>query len=260
MSNPINKVAIITGAAQGIGRAIAKALIEQNNQVVLNDVNANLAVKTMAELNDLNGGKCVVHVGDASKMSVVKEMIEVAITEFGQLDIAIANAGITMFKDFWNFELPDFQRIMQVNLEGSFLLTQLAAQQMRLQQTGGRILLLSSVVGQRAFPYATAYAMSKAALSMMARQLVVELSPHQIQINAVAPGATLTERTLESDSNYETEWQNYTPNQRVAYPEDIANVALFLLSDAAKHINGQTITVDGGWTGLGAHPPMEAED
>lgn len=259
MNNPTTKVAIITGAGQGIGRSMAKALVEQNNLVVLNDINGDLARQTASELNALDAGKCIIQVGDSSEKSVIEEMVNLAVTEFGRLDIAIANAGVTMFKEFWMFELADFQHIMKVNLQGSFLLVQAAAQQMREQESGGHILLLSSVVGQRAFPYSTAYAMSKAALSMMAQQLVVELSPHRIQINAIAPGATLTERTSKSDPNYEAEWQKHTPNQQVAYPDDIAKVALFLCSDAAKHINGQTITVDGGWTGLGAHPPMTSD-
>jgi 3-oxoacyl-[acyl-carrier protein] reductase len=248
------EVAIITGAGQGIGFAIAKALIVAHAQVILNDVDANLAEQAASKLNGLNAGKCQPHVGDVSQTKVIEEMVELAVTKFGSLDIVVANAGITIFKPFLEFGAIDFQRIMAVNLQGSFFLVQTAAKVMQTQASGGRVLLLSSIVGQRAFPHSTAYAMSKAALSMMARNLVLELSPHNIRINAIAPGATLTERTKTTNPDYESTWQQHNPDGQVAHPSDIAEAALFLLSPLARHINGQTLTVDGGWTGVGNHP------
>lgn len=248
------QTAIITGAGQGIGFGIAKALIEQGANVLLNDVDTELAQKATHDLNQLQKGKCVSHAGDASQLATINEMVNSSIDQFGSLDIVIANAGITIFKPFLNFELADFQRILAVNLQGSFFLTQAAAKVMQQQANGGRILLLSSIVGQRAFPNSAAYAMSKAALSMLARTLVLELSPLGIRINAISPGATVTERTQQNNPDYAATWQRHNPDGQVATPKDIAETALFLLSDAARHINGQTITVDGGWTGVGNHP------
>src|SRR5690606_442091 len=126
-----------------------------------------------------------------------------ATEEFGHLDIAIANAGNTLFGDFFELSDAEFQKVVDVNLKGSFFLAQQAARQMRLQRNGGRILLMSSTIGLRAYPQLTAYSMTKAALNMMAQSLVLDLSRFGITINAIAPGATITERTLMEDPNYE---------------------------------------------------------
>jgi len=128
---------------------------------------------------------------------------------------------------------------------------------MRSQGGGGRILLLSSVTGHRALRQLSAYGMTKAALEMMARALVVELSPFGIAINAVAPGATLTPRTM-ADPDWEAGWARAIPLGRPASVADVAAAALFLLSPEAAHITGQTLMVDGGWTSLGAAPPERA--
>ncbi|TAG75892.1 MAG: SDR family oxidoreductase, partial [Runella slithyformis] len=170
-----------------------------------------------------------------------------AVAHFGRLDMVIANAGITLFGDFFDYPPESFERVLNVNLRGSFFLTQAAARQMRQQGTGGRILLMSSVTGHQAHQFLSAYGMTKAALEMLAKSLVIELSPHQITINAVVPGATLTERTLE-DPEYVQTWSRITPVGRPASVEDIANAALFLVSPAARHITGQSLVVDGGWT------------
>ena len=138
---------------------------------------------------------------------------------------------------------------------GSYFLVQAAARQMRAQGQGGRVLLLSSVCGHLAIRSMAAYSMSKAALEMLARALVPELSPHRITINTVAPGATLTPRTLETDPHYDKTWGSKIPLGRAASGEDIASAALFLLSPAASHITGQSLVVDGGWTSVGDVPP-----
>ena len=255
-----NKVAVITGAGIGIGFAIAKQLVEEGASVVLNDLDQKVASDAVEQLNKIRSGSSVSCSGDAGSVHFTKVIIKKAVQQFGKIDLAIANAGITKFGDFFEFKEADFQQVLNVNLQGSFFLTQAAAQQMRDQATGGRILLMSSITGQRAYPYLTAYSMTKSALIMMARSLVMELSPHGISINAISPGATLTERTAIEDENYEELWKQLNPNGRVALPEDIANAALFLLSDAAQHINGQTLTVDGGWIGVGRNPKVNLKD
>src|SRR5680860_529457 len=134
---------------------------------------------------------------------------------------------------------------METNLGGSFFLTQTAAKQMKEQGKGGVILLMSSATGHQAHYNLAAYAMSKAALEMMAKNLVLELSPLKININTIAPGATLTERTL-LDPDYIKVWQKLTPMGKAASVSDIAAAALFLVSDGAKHITGQSLIIDGG--------------
>ena len=142
---------------------------------------------------------------------------------------------------------------MRVNLLGSFLLTQASAQVMKEQEEGGAILLTSSVTAHQSHENLSAYAMSKAALEMLAKNLVLELAPLGIRINAIAPGATLTERTT-SDPDYAKTWSKLTPLGRQTSVEDIANSAVFLLSDAARHITGQTLIIDGGWTSISPSP------
>jgi len=142
---------------------------------------------------------------------------------------------------------------MKVNLGGSFFLAQAAANQMKKQEAGGSLLFTSSVTGHQAHKNLAAYGMSKAALEMLARNLVIELSQYKINVNTIAPGATLTERTV-SDPGFESTWSRITPMGKPASVEDIASAALFLVSDGAKHITGQTLIIDGGWTSVSPSP------
>ncbi len=246
------KTAIVTGAGQGIGLEICKQLLAAGANVVLNDIDALLAEQAIHKISS-DAGKCITISGDAGDHTFIQHMVDTAISKFGSLDIVIANAGITLFGDFFTYTPEAFYKVMQVNLGGTFFLAQAAAKQMKQQGRGGSILLMSSVTGHQAHKDLAAYGMSKAAIEMLAKNLVIELSPYQININCVAPGATATERTL-SDSNYQSVWQKITPMGRPATVLDIANTALFLVSDEAKHITGQTIIVDGGWTSVSPSP------
>ena len=127
---------------------------------------------------------------------------------------------------------------------------------MREQKQGGSILLMSSVTGHQAHQYLTAYGMTKAALEMMAKNLVIELSPFHITINAIAPGATITERTMRDDPQYEKIWSGITPMGRPATTADIAQAALFFVSPNNRHITGQSLIIDGGWTSVSPSPDL----
>jgi len=247
-----NKTAIVTGAGQGIGFEICKQLAKQGANVLLNDVDAQLAEKASMHIES-EGGICIAMVGDCSKKDFIQQMVDTAVKRFGRLDIVVANAGITLFGNFFSYSPESFYRVMEVNLGGSFFLTQAAANQMKQQASGGSILLMSSVTGHQAHKDLAAYGMSKAALEMLAKNLVIELSPFKININAIAPGATLTERTL-NDAAYEKTWSTITPIGKPATVTDIANAALFLVSEHAKHITGQSLVVDGGWTSISPPP------
>ena len=142
---------------------------------------------------------------------------------------------------------------MQVNLGGNFFLAQQASLQMKKQGSGGSILFTSSVTGHQAHKDLAAYSMTKAALEMLAKNLVIELSGYGITVNAIAPGATLTERTVD-DPGYEKTWSGITPIGRPATTLDIANAALFLVSPQARHITGQSLVIDGGWTSVSPSP------
>ena len=158
-----------------------------------------------------------------------------------------------MFADFFEYTPEAFNKVMQLNLAGSFFLAQAAAKQMKLQTTGGSILFMSSVVGHQAHKKLAAYAITKAGLEMLAKNLVIELSPYNINVNAIAPGATLTERTLE-DKEYTSTWSRITPMGKPATTSDIANAALFLVSPNSRHITGQSLIIDGGWTSVSPSP------
>lgn len=245
-------MAIVTGAGQGIGLEICRQLALQGASVVLNDIEESLAREAADGIHQ-SKGSCIPLAGDASDVSFIRTLVETAVNHFGKLDIAIANAGITLFGDFFDYPPEDFNRVMQVNLGGSFFLAQLTSQQMKNQSTGGSVLFMSSVTGHQAHKNLAAYGMSKAALEMLAKNLVIDLSPFKINVNAIAPGATLTERT-GGDPEYEKVWSGITPMGRPASTKDIASAAVFLVSPGARHITGQTLIIDGGWTSVSPSP------
>lgn len=247
------EVAIVTGAGQGIGFEISRQLALRGCSVVLNDLDPSLAFAASERIREA-GGNCHPIAGDVSDLTFLREMVDQAVAQFGHISILAANAGITLFGDFFTYPAASFQRVVDVNLKGTFFLAQAVANQMRQQGKGGRILLTSSVTGHQAHKDLTAYGMTKAALEMLARSLVVELSPWGITINAVAPGATLTERTLHDEPDYAQTWSRLTPMGRPARPEDIAQAAVFLLSGEASHITGQSLVVDGGWSAVSPQP------
>jgi 3-oxoacyl-[acyl-carrier protein] reductase len=246
------QVAIVTGAGQGIGFEIARQLALQGASVLLNDVDDSLCASAANKIKE-EKGKCIGLSGDAGDVSFINKMVDHAVKEFGKLDIVIANAGITLFADFFSYTPDAFNKVMQLNLAGSFFLAQAAAKQMKEQKTGGSILFMSSVVGHQAHKNLAAYAITKAGLEMLAKNLVIELSPYSINVNAIAPGATLTERTLE-DKEYTNTWSRITPLGKPATTSDIANAALFLVHLNSKHITGQSLIIDGGWTSVSPSP------
>ncbi len=250
--NLSGQVAIVTGAGVGIGYEICRQLCLEGASVVLNDIDKNLSDIAAEKIRN-EGGNCVAFSGDCSEISVIENLIKIAIESFGKLTIAIANAGITTYGNFLEYEPKSLDNLLKINLFGSFFLAQASAKQMISQQSGGRILLMSSVTGRIAHPNLAAYGMTKAALEQLAKNLVIDLSPYQITINTIAPGATLTERTVE-DNDYQKSWSRITPMQKPATVEDIASAALFLVSPQAGHITGQSIAIDGGWTSVGVSP------
>jgi glucose 1-dehydrogenase len=245
------KTAIVTGAGQGIGLEICRTLLDNGCRVVLNDLDESLARSAGDKLAHTDA--CHILPGDAGRPEIIQQLVDTAVHRFGQLDIVIANAGITLFGDFLSYPASDLQRVLQLNAAGTFLLAQAAARQMVSQGQGGSLLFMSSVVGHQAHKGLAAYAMTKAAIEMLAKNLVIELSGYGINVNTIAPGATLTERTLE-DANYQSIWSEITPMRRPATVADIAAAALFLVSDEARHITGQSLIIDGGWTSVSPNP------
>lgn len=254
-SSYTGKVAVITGAGEGIGYEIAMQLASSGVKVVLNDIDPSRAADAARAIRK-QGGVCSAMPGDVGKGEVVKELVNHAVDEYGRLDLAIANAGITIWNDFLSYRPEDFHRVVSVNLGGAFFLAQAAARKMIDQKSGGRILLMSSVTGHRALPYLSAYSMTKAGIEGLARNLVAELSPHGITVNVIAPGATVTPRNLADDPDYEEVWGKLSPTRKSSQPADIAQAALFLLSPEAGQITGQTLVIDGGWSAISPTPEL----
>ena len=249
-----SQVAIVTGAGQGIGFEIACQLALQGAAVALNDADEALA-RQAASLIVEQGGICEPIPGDAANVPFIKSMVQYTVDRFGALTLAVANAGLSLYGNFFEYPAESFEKVVGLNLGGSFFLAQAAASQIKRQEGGGSLLFLSSVTGHQAHKDLAAYSMTKAGIEMLAKNLVVELSPYNISVNALAPGATLTERTL-SFPDYNNVWSAITPIGRPATVQDIAHAALFLLSPLSRHITGQTLIVDGGWTSI-SPPPKE---
>ena len=246
------KVCIVTGAGQGIGFEICRQLSSHGASVLLNDIDETITAEAVAKIK-MESGNCIGLHGDAGDVTFIQQMVDNAVNEFGKLDIVIANAGITLFADFFEYTPESFYKVMHLNLGGSFFLAQAAAKQMKEQKTGGSILFMSSVVGHQAHKNLAAYAITKAGLEMLAKNLVIELSEYNITVNTIAPGATLPERTLD-DKAYEKTWSRITPIGRPATTLDIANAALFMVSPNARNITGQSLIIDGGWTSVSPSP------
>ncbi len=248
---------VVTGAGTGIGYGICEAFAQAGATVALNDVDAQLAQKSAQMINNMVGKACVTaYPCDVSDVDAVGAMIGDFAGQQGRLDVVVANAGITHFGDFLSYDPATFDQVMSVNMRGTFFTAQAAANLMiQHKTTHGRILLTSSVTGVQGYPNLSAYGMTKAAIIHLAKVLGVELGRHGLTVNAIAPGATATERTLD-DPNYEAHWRVVNPNGHVGQVADIVNAVIFLAQPESYHINGQTIIVDGGWTNY-SRPPED---
>ena len=253
MPNLSSKVALVTGAGTSIGFEMAAQLAQAGAAVLINDRDGALAEQAAGRVRAA-GGQAEGFGGDVASVATCRAMVERCVERFGRLDIALCNAGITSFGGFLDFTEAAFDAVVGVNLKGTYFTAQAAARQMVQQGTGGRIIITSSVTGNQAVPSLATYGMTKGGLQMLARALVLELAPHGITVNAVAPGAIVNERNLRDDPQYAEHWAGVVPLGRPGYPADIAAAAVFLASDEAGYINGQTLIVDGGWTAYSPTP------
>lgn len=243
------KKAIVTGAGEGIGLGICRALAHAGAIVGLNDIREELAYQVASEINQEVGGTRVhAFPCDVADVSEIFAMVAQFTEQIAVPDIIIANAGITRYIEFLETTPEMFERIVAVNQKGSYFLAQAGAKQMIAHNQGGRIILMSSVVGIQTHPNFSVYSMTKAAIQMMAKSLALELGQYGITVNAISPGATLTPRVVREDPNYADNWASVTATGRAGEVDDVVAATLFLASDSAGQINGHNLVVDGGWT------------
>jgi NAD(P)-dependent dehydrogenase (short-subunit alcohol dehydrogenase family) len=242
------KVAWVTGAGRGLGAAIARGLAAAGAAVVLTARTGSELAETLAKI-EADGGRGLVLPADVTDSERVEAVAAAAVEEFGGLDILVNNAGISpVLTRSEGLRLADWQRILEVNLTGSFLCAQAAGRYM-LAASSGSIVSISSVHGHSGWPRLAAYAASKGGLEMLTRTLAVEWADRNVRVNAVAPGYFATEMTagLRGSPLSEPLVQRI-PFGRFGLPHEVVGAVLFLASDASTYVTGSTVSVDGGWT------------
>lgn len=242
------KVAIVTGSTKGIGKAIAAAYADHGAKVVITSRDAGRCEATRAEL--AARGEVVAIPANASRKTELETLVAGTRKAFGRVDIVVCNAAVNPYYGP-SLAMPDapFEKVMNANILANIWLVQMVAEEMKARRDGA-IILMSSIGGAFGTEVIGAYAISKAAVRQVARNLAVELGPDNIRVNCIAPGLVKTDfaRALWEDPNYVEPRLKRTPLRRLGEPEDIAGAAVFLASPAAAWMTGQTITVDGGAT------------
>jgi NAD(P)-dependent dehydrogenase (short-subunit alcohol dehydrogenase family) len=242
------KVALVTGAARGIGRAIAEVYAEHGARVAVADLLLDEA-RAVAEGINAGGGRAIALQLDVSDPGSVQQAVDATVAEFGRLDILVNNAGIHRGHPIVDFSMEDWEAVFAVNMRGTFLCSQAAARQMIEQGDGGCIINMSSASGKKPDPQGAAYCASKSAVIGFTRVLALELGEHGIRANAVLPGATDTKMlrdVTDREPGFMDDLVATTALDKIATPRDQANAFLFLASDLASHITGEQLVVAGG--------------
>ncbi|KAF9459804.1 hypothetical protein BDZ94DRAFT_1324513 [Collybia nuda] len=247
-------VALVTGAARGIGRAIALRLAEDGFDVTLNDLESSEEhLKTLAQEITQKGRRASVIYGDVSQETDVRSMVDSAVHKLGSLNVMVANAGISsQVTPIQDVKVEEWDRILGVNIRGVFFCYKYAAQQMIKQGRGGRIIGASSITGKQGEGQAAPYSASKFAVRGLTQSAAKDLGVHKITVNAYAPGATSTPmldsvvENMDGGAAFREAWIKATPVGYIGMPSDIASIVSYIASKEAHFITGQTISVNGG--------------
>jgi 3-oxoacyl-[acyl-carrier protein] reductase len=237
------KVAVVTGASRGIGRQTALTLAAAGATVVLTS-RGDAAAAVAAEVTAA-GGQALALAADVADADAVHRVVETTVERFGRLDILVNNAGITRDQLLLRMKREDWDAVVATNLTGTFLCTQAVLKTM-LRQRSGRIISISSVVGQSGNPGQTNYAATKAGIIGFSKALAREVASRSITVNVVAPGLIDTDMTRDISSDAQATWASSIPLGRLGTPEDVAAAVCFLASDAAGYITGQVLAINGG--------------
>lgn len=239
-----DKVALITGGARGIGRAIALTFAREGADIVVADVNLEIAQKTASEIESL-GRKALALEMDVTNYDLVEAGINKILDKMGKVDILVNNAGITKDNLLLRMSQADWDAVINVNLKGTFNCIKAVSRPM-VKQRSGRIISIASIIGLMGNPGQANYAASKAGIIALTKTVAKELASRNINANAVAPGFIQTEMTAKLSEEIKQKMLEAIPLGKLGTPEDVANVCLFLASQESSYITGQTITIDGG--------------
>lgn len=239
------KTALITGAARGIGKAIAQKFAENGANIAITDLEYNEKMEETIEQIKQMGVICKGYASDASNFQNTQDTVNEILKDFGQIDVLINNAGITQDTLLMRMTEDQWDAVIKVNLKSVFNFTK-AVQRSMLKQKSGSIINMSSVVGVSGNAGQSNYAASKAGIIGFTKSVAKELGSRNIRCNALAPGFIITEMTGKLSEEVKNEWANNIPLKRGGKPEDVANTALFLASDLSEYITGQVIHVCGG--------------
>jgi len=238
------RVSLITGASQGIGEEIAYCLAKEGSSLVLFDIQREKLERVSAKIN-ANGGKAIIFPIDISQLDNVEEAVEKAIQEFGKIDHLVNNAGINRDALLMRMSEEDWDKVIEVNLKGTFNVTKAVIREM-IKNRYGRIVNISSVVGLMGNVGQTNYAASKAGIIGFSKSLAREVAPRGITVNVVAPGYITTPMTEKLPEKIKQAFLELIPMKRFGTPREIAETVKFLLSEEASYITGQVINVNGG--------------
>ncbi|OON63991.1 dehydrogenase [Massilia sp. KIM] len=248
------KIAIVTGASQGIGYACAERLLREGAQVMLADIRPE-GRDAAARL----GAGAHFFQADVSRKTEVEALVQATLDAFGRIDILVNNAGVTHAADFLDLEEEDFDRVLRINLKSMFLCSQAVARHMVARGEGGSIINMSSVNAELTIPNQVPYVVSKGGVNQLTRVAAISLAQHGIRVNAIGPGTILTELAKQAvlgSPEARRTILSRTPLGRCGEPEEVASIAAFLASDDASYMTGQTLYADGGRMALNYTVPV----